>query len=144
MATAAAADAVGSAPVTRPPALVPPARRRRALALALAPALLALACHGAEPVARLASDTQELSLPHGRHAGLRLRWEPLQDQVPGTVPVVFLHLLDAQRNIVRTFDHDLPSPWKNGQELADPVGIYHTALGPALPPGEYELTGGLY
>src|SRR5436190_21875556 len=123
--TAPAPDAVGSAPVSSPTAR-PTGRARRAavaLALALAPAL-GLGCHRAEPVARLAGDAQQLVLPHGRHAGLTLRWEPLTDTVPGPpTPTVFLHLLDAQRNIVRTFDHDLPAPWRPGQELVDTIGL---------------------
>jgi len=114
------------------------------LACALSLPLALAACRHEEPVARLAVDTTRLDLPHGRHATLQLRFTPLRALPEGAHPTVFVHLLDAQRNVLRTFDHDLHGDWKVGSDLADPVGIYHSAIGPALPAGDYQLTAGIH
>ena len=121
--------------------------RPRPLPLLLAlllglPALMA--CGGAKPVAQLVVDTREFQLPHGRHVTLELRWQPRAPLPEGARPVVFVHLVDADKNVVRTFDHELRGRWQVGQEIVDRVSLYHSSLGPALAPGDYRLTGGLY
>jgi hypothetical protein len=50
--------------------------------------------------------------------------------------VVFLHLLDPQGVVVRTFDRSL--------HPAEDVRLYQSALAPPLDPGRYRLTVGLY
>jgi len=72
-----------------------------------------------------------------------LRWELVRPLPAGTTPVAFVHLLDAQGNVARTFDHAL-SGWRVGERAVDRVPLYHSVIGPALPPGDYRLTVGLY
>lgn len=118
-------------------------RRRFALLL---PCLLALAAcpGGREPVARLVAVERQLDLPHGRMVPFQLRWEAARALPAGVRPVAFVHLLDAQGNVVRTFDHGLVGRWAPGERLVDRVRLYHSAIGPALPAGDYRLTVGLY
>src|SRR4051812_41178398 len=73
-------------------------------AFAIAVSLVALGCHREQPVARVAAESARIQFPHGRHTEITLHWEPLVALPGGVAPVAFLHLLDAQHNIVRTFD----------------------------------------
>jgi hypothetical protein len=109
-------------------------------------AVAAAACRRApEPVARVTVDNRRLELPHGRMVPLELRWEPKKPLGDGvTAPIVFVHLIDAQGNVARTFDHPLPVRWRVGDAIRDRVPLYHSAIGPALPAGAYRLTFGLY
>jgi len=76
---------------------------------------------------------------------LELRWQATKALPDGVAtPIAFLHLLDAQGNVVRTFDHPLPARWHAGETIRDRVPLYHSAIGPALPAGDYRLTVGLY
>ena len=101
-----------------------------------------------ELVAKLTLSTKQIDLPHGRMVPLELRWEPskpLPELAKGvTAPLAFVHLIDAQSNVVRTFDHPLPGRWQVGGTIVDRVALYHSAIGPALPAGDYRLTIGLY
>ncbi|HEV8240408.1 MAG TPA: hypothetical protein VGS57_13645 [Thermoanaerobaculia bacterium] len=126
--------------------------RQRVIAV-LPPALLcvlvAAGCHRThEPVAKLTLSEKQFDLPHGRMVPVELRWEPskpLPELAKGvSAPVAFVHLIDAQGNVVRTFDHPLPGRWQVGGTIADRVALYHSAIGPALPAGDYRLTVGLY
>lgn len=110
------------------------------------PCLLALAAcpGGREPVARLVAVERRIDLPHGRLVPFQLRWEPARALPEGIDPVAFVHLLDSQGNVARTFDHGLPGRWVVGVPLVDRVHLYHSAIGPALPAGDYRLTVGLY
>jgi hypothetical protein len=113
--------------------------------LLLAACSLLVACkRGGEPVARLTVAKRQLELQHGIAAALELRWEPSKALPQGVAPVVFVHLLDAQGNVVRTFDHSLAGSWRPGEPIEDRVRLYHSAIGPALPPGDYRLVVGLY
>src|SRR6185503_12304723 len=117
------------------------------LALLLPCVLIAAGCRRApEPVAKLTLTSKQLDFPHGRLVPLELRWEPSQPlpSLPGPSPLVFVHLLDAQGNVARTFDHPLAGRWQPGSPIVDRVPMYHSAIGPALPPGDYRLTVGLY
>jgi hypothetical protein len=120
---------------------------RHRLLVCLIPCLLAaLACRRpAEPVASLAVQARQLELPHGRVASYELRWRP-STALPGGVtgPLVFVHLIDAQGNVVRTFDHQLVGRWTPGEEIRDRISLWHSAIGPVLPAGDYRLTVGLY
>lgn len=119
--------------------------RHRRVAFLL-PCLLAVAAcpGGREPVARLVAVERQLDLPHGRMVRFQLRWEPARALPEGVRAVAFVHLLDAQGNVVRTFDHGLVGRWAAGGRLVDRVPLYHSAIGPALPSGAYRLTVGLY
>ncbi len=119
-----------------------------ALLLALAPLLgSALACGGddAEPVGSLTVTPARVELPYGTFRDLDLAWSPAAelDGLEGA-PRVFLHLLDDDGELVRTFDQDLPGAWRTGGEITYTARIYQSLLAPPLPPGEYTLTAGLY
>ena len=80
-------------------------------------------------------------------AGLHLRflWQALQS--PSRDYTAFVHVLDAAGNIVAQVDQppggaEVPTrTWPASYVLADDVTI---TLRPDLPPGEYQLIGGLY
>lgn len=127
-------------------------RLARALAPALACALAAgLAAAGGcgegggDPVASLTVEPARLALPYGSYAELELGWRVASDLEGASDPVrVFLHLLDAEGDLARTFDHDLPGPWRVGREWRYPARIYQSLMAPPLPPGDYSVTGGIY
>lgn len=120
--------------------------------LVLALALGAAGCGGETPVARVTlaeasgwqGETPAIELGYPEVVRLPLVWridEPLPD---GERPLVFLHLVDGSGEVVRTFDHRFPEPWRRGATVADPVEIYQSALAPPLPAGSYRLVVGLY
>ncbi len=98
-----------------------------------------------EPVGRLSASAGEVELGYPGVAKVDLSWEMVSalDGLEGE-PIVFLHLLDAQGNILRTFDHDFPAAWTAGGEHSYTVPIYQSALAPPLDEGSYPLTAGLY
>lgn len=116
------------------------------LLLAAAVGLAAVGCaKRQEPVGRLSASAGEIELGYPGVAQFDLNWEmqaPL-DGLEGS-PVVFLHLLDGQGNIIRTFDHEFPAAWNAGGEHSYSVPIYQSALAPPLDVGSYPLTAGLY
>lgn len=122
-----------------------------ALPAVLAPALvLALLCGGcggddADPVADLTASPSTMELPYGTYRDLALEWSTHAelDGLEGT-PRLFLHLLDDEGELVRTFDQDLPGEWRAGREARQEARIYQSLLAPPLPPGAYTLTAGLY
>ena len=125
---------------------------------ARAPALLAaVLCLGgvlgacgsepAEPVARLSVSPAEVELPYPQSAALSAAWEmtaPLDGGGSAGRPWVFIHLLDGSGAVARTFDHELPFPWRPEETRSAPVELWQSALAPPLPAGEYRLTLGLY
>lgn len=120
----------------------------RAVALSTALALGGLAsCGGeeADPVARLVVEPMEITLPYGSFAELQLSWS-LRAEPEGAegAPRVFLHLLDSDGDLARTFDHELPGDWRPGTERSYSRRIYQSLLAPPLPAGRYTLTAGLY
>lgn len=99
----------------------------------------------AEPVARLVAEPMELTVAYGTYAGLELTWRPTAElEGASGEPRVFLHLLDEDGELARTFDHDLPGTWSVGDERSYRVPVYQSLLAPPLPPGRYSLTAGLY
>ncbi|HEX6200721.1 MAG TPA: hypothetical protein VF150_10685 [Thermoanaerobaculia bacterium] len=116
--------------------------------VALAVGLGALAgCGGeeAEPVARLAADPMALTVAYGTYTGLGLTWQPTAELEGASGEArVFLHLLDDDGGLARTFDHDIPGGWRVGRESSYRVPVYQSLLAPPLPPGTYSLTAGLY
>jgi hypothetical protein len=120
---------------------------KKILPLALAAlALCAAACHNeAPPVAGLEVQPAELQLGHGRVVPVRFSWTPTtaleEDAGP---PMVFVHLLDNDGKVTRTFDHPFPERWREGTPVAYDVKLYQSVLAPPLPAGKYRLTVGLY
>ena len=99
-----------------------------------------------EPMARLTVDAGEVELPFARNASLPLTWSPLANREDlGPTPIVFVHLLDAEGEVLRTFDHPLDlSAWKVGEDLSYDLELFHSYLTEPLNPGRYPLTVGLY
>lgn len=121
-------------------------RPRAVLALCLPVVVALLACGepDAEPVARLTIDESALELPYPEWRSVRLTFEPEEEIAQSGALQVFLHLLDAGGELVRTFDHPLPDRWIPGQAIEYEARIYQSALGPPLDPGTYALAAGLY
>lgn len=116
-------------------------------AAALLPVAGLLACGGSEgpPVARVRVEPRELTLAHGTYVEVLFQWQLTRElgDVSGE-PLVFVHLLDDQGRLTRTFDHPLPGEWRVGEERTDMARVYQSVLAPPLPPGDYSLTVGLY
>jgi hypothetical protein len=120
-------------------------RTRLALSCLLAAGAASLtACRSEEPVATVSAQQRQLRFPHGSLVPLELRWQATHPLPQAATPLVFVHLLDAQGAVVRTFDHQFPARWQPGVTTPDRIALYHSAIGPALPPGDYRLTMGLY
>jgi len=126
--------------------------RRPAGRLCLAFLVAALGGCGSEPpdpVARVRVSPAEVELPYPASAVLSAELEmkePLAGDTAGAAghPWVFVHLLDDAGAVARTFDHELPFPWRPGETRSAPVELWQSALAPPLPAGEYRLTLGLY
>ena len=119
---------------------------RRPGALLLLAAALAAGCGGGEPpVAEVRAEPAELALAFPEYRDVELRFVP---KVPlaelGQRPSVFVHLLDLPGSVVRTFDYPVPPGWEVGVPGRDVVRLHQSALAPALPAGEYQLTVGIY
>lgn len=116
------------------------------LGLALPALTLVGACAGdGDPVARLVVEPNTVELGYGRFEDLEFEWRPIADLGSAAGPVrVFVHLLGDQGRVVRTFDHRLPDDWRPGQPVSYPVRLYQSLLAPALAPGDYILSAGLY
>lgn len=125
---------------------------RLAGVLCLVAALGGCGSEPADPVARLHVSPAEVELPYPGGATLEAEWEMAAPLDPGSGgggagaerPWVFVHLLDESGAVVRTFDHELPFPWRPGETRSAPVELWQSALAPPLPAGEYRLTLGLY
>jgi hypothetical protein len=88
-----------------------------------------------------------ITLPYPQLAILHLTWTPAAGaSAPDTPvePLVFLHLLGAKGQVLRTFDHPFPQRWLAGTPLAYDLKLYQSALAPPLDPGKYRLSVGLY
>ncbi len=98
----------------------------------------------AAPAAQVQIELHGRDLPYPEWRTLRLVWNPLLGIEFQDRPTVFLHLLDKEGLVVRTFDHPLPNRWRLDEALEYEVQLYQSALGPPLPSGDYDLTLGLY
>ncbi len=114
------------------------------LPTALVAVSLAAGCGGQQtPVAQVAVEPRQVSLPFAEVRPLRLTWTP-SAALEGETPTVFIHLLDGDRKVVRTFDHPFPQRWREGTPVSYEVDLYQSAMAPPLPAGKYPLTLGLY
>ena len=109
-------------------------------------ASLGMGCEGAppEPVGSLVAEPAALHLAHGEARDVVLRFEPSAELGANAEPMVFVHLVDGEGQVVLTADHALPADWRPGEPIDDRVRLFHSALGPALPTGSYQMTVGLY
>lgn len=114
----------------------------------LASAFLLMGCGEKEPppapVAAVRAELSNGELPFPEWRVLRLEWAPSAALGVEGRPSVFLHLLNGEGELERTFDHELPEDWTPGEEIQYDVEIYQSALGPPLAPGTYDLVLGLY
>jgi len=116
-----------------------------ALALAIAAAVLA-GCAEEElpPVAAVSAQPAELTLEFGRVVPVTLEWRMTAPLREGAEPMVFVHLLADDGEVLLTADHPFPGEWRVGETVTDELRLYHSALAPPLPAGEHRLTVGLY
>lgn len=119
----------------------------RLLIIALAAAVGALAGCGEsrQPIASLESSPAAIELPYPSFADVDLVLVPGADRpLPDESLVLFVHLLDEPGSVVRTFDQPLPSGWAQQASFRLPIRLHQSALGEALPGGEYLLSVGIY
>ena len=111
----------------------------------VAVSLAAGGCGGGKqtPVARVAVEPSLVSLPFGQAQTVRLTWTP-SAPLEGETPTVFVHLLDSQQKVARTFDHPFPQRWREGGPVTDDFKVYQSALAAPLPAGKYQVMVGLY
>ena len=96
-------------------------------------------------MASVSLEPADLRLPYPGFATTELVWqmeEPLAD-FSGDL-LVFVHLLDAEGNVERTYDHPLPFAWRPGSSESYELMLYQSALAPPLDSGNYRLSLGLY
>lgn len=102
-------------------------------------------------MARLTVEPAFLHLAYPRWADVTFNFEILRSlpaaangaPTEANAPIVFVHLLDAERDVVRTFDHPFPGTFKAGETATYSLALHQSALAPPLPPGEYRLTVGI-
>ncbi len=105
-----------------------------------------LGCGGpSEPVARLAVEPRTPVLPFAGSVELSASWEPTAalTGLRGD-PYIFVHLLDAGGEILRTFDHPLPFSWEPGGAQSSAIELWQSAVAEPLASGDYRLSLGLY
>ncbi len=106
--------------------------------------LCTLACRQ-PPVARLQAQPRTLTLPYPHQASLELTWLPrIPLEVTAGELMVFVHLIDREGKVQRTFDHPFPDTWTAGSEVTYRLDLHQSAIARPLPPGDYDLTLGLY
>jgi hypothetical protein len=118
--------------------------KKALLPIAIAALSLVAGCGGKKtPVARVEVEPRAVRLPFSQAQPLHLTWTP-SASLEGEQPTVFIHLLDSQRKVIRTFDHAFPQRWREGAPVSYDVKLYQSALAPPLAEGKYPLTLGLY
>lgn len=112
----------------------------------LASVLTACGEEVSEPVAELQVEPTTAVLGPGGTTTLTTRWQmeaPLEGGDEAS-PHVFVHLLDSEGRLLRTFDHPLPFAWQPGEQAAAELPLWLSVLDPSLPAGAYPLRIGLY
>ncbi len=113
----------------------------------LALSLGVLACGEEEetPVARVDVTPRQLRLGFPEVQTLQLAWTPSAElEGLSSQPMVFIHLLDGKKKLVRTFDHPFPQKWRAGVPVRYDAKMFQSQLAPPLSPGAYTVTVGLY
>lgn len=103
-------------------------------------------CERAEkPVGRLSVSPDEIILGYPASTTVNFKWQPQESLGEGVGRLeVFVHLRDASGNVIRTYDHPFPGSWEPGSVVDGSVRLFQSLLGPALLPGTYSLSAGLY
>jgi len=118
------------------------------VALAATLLLCAAGCQRKVSVAgSLDVQPRSITLPYPQLATVHLTWTPAAASGEGDTPsepLVFLHLLGAKDQVLRTFDHPFPQHWLAGAPVSYDVKLFQSALAPPLAPGKYRLSVGLY
>jgi len=98
-----------------------------------------------EPVASVKIEPTQIHLPYPGSVTIEMDWE-MQASLDdiSTPPLVFVHLLDDEGSVERTFDHVLPFAWQPGTSESYELTLYQSALAPPMDPGIYRLSVGLY
>src|SRR6202049_2475683 len=118
--------------------------------VALAATLLLCAAGCQRKVSDAASravQPRSTTLPYPQLATVRLTWTPAAASGEGDTPsepLVFLHLLGAKDQVLRTFDHPFPQRGIAAAPVSYAVKLYQSALAPPLAPGKVRLSVGLY
>ncbi len=119
-------------------------QRKSSLLLLFAISLL-IACRQEAPVALVQVEPASVSLAYPQTSTIHLTWLPRSPlQVSADRLVVFVHLLDQQGRVERTFDHPFPASWTVGEEVAYPLELFQSAVDPPVPAATYGLAIGLW
>jgi len=124
----------------------PRARAAGTLPILLLALSSAAACRQAHtPVARLSSDSGQVKITSHGFRELTLTFEILRELPEAdAAALVFVHLLSDDGQLVRTFDHPLPSQWWIGDKAQSRFVVHLSGLADTLTSGRYRLTAGLY
>jgi hypothetical protein len=115
------------------------------LVVGLAAVLAGCAGDSEEIVGGVAAEPTALELTYGTYEPVELTWSPTAELRGGAdARMVFVHLVDDEGRLFRTFDHALPESWTPGRGISYPVRLYQSILAPPVEPGDYLLTVGLY
>ncbi len=118
--------------------------KRMVLALVVA-ALPAVSCGPSDlgpPVAALEFPAAGVPLAHASSATIDLAWTPLEPlDPPDATPFLFVHLLDGDGRMHRTFDRAISGDFDSAEGSLE---IWQTALSEPLEAGSYRLTAGVY
>src|SRR6202043_3556309 len=90
---------------------------------------------------------RSITLPYPQVATVHLTWTPAAASGEGDAPsepLVFLHLLGAKDQVLRTFDHPFPQRWLAGAPVSLAAKRSQPARAPPLTPGKSRLGVGLY
>jgi hypothetical protein len=113
--------------------------------LAFSLGLLACGEDDGPPVARVEVTPQQVTLGYPEVKTLQIEWTPTAElEGLSSQPMVFIHLLDDKKKLIRTFDHPFPQRWRPGTPVRSEAKLFQSQLAPALSPGTYTVTIGLY
>lgn len=84
-----------------------------------------------------------MTLPHGSFVPVELTWTMGRAVPQGSASLAFVHLMDGDGVVRRTFDHGVAGGWAAGESRVETLPLYHSAIGPALAAGRYDLVVGV-